>query len=267
MQQQDTTRTGPAITLARPTRASLALNETRGQRRRGPQTEKLTQSHNYESFSFARDHRPGIMLTDVIDLTGDLTDNKECDGCNQRCNARWPHVDSKMYCAACWDGGRCGLSVQCAACSNPSGIRWLDTDSEVYCAACMESQHRHPPPSEDGLTPLGLAELGFMPLATESAADELHTKSHSELKTLCREAGVAVSGTKASLIANLRGNPNPKPRKGKCQMCGKTSSSPLPLKLYCVACWDARGAVKASGPTDHSSAPPVRIVDVREVRS
>jgi hypothetical protein len=45
--------------------------------------------------------------------------------------------------------------------------------------------------------------------AGEFSSAELSKKSHAELKELCREAGVAVSGTKAKLMENLL-NPNSK---------------------------------------------------------
>ena len=50
--------------------------------------------------------------------------------------------------------------------------------------------------------------------AGEFSSAELSKKSHAELKELCREAGVAVSGTKAKLMENLL-NPNNSKKKAR----------------------------------------------------
>jgi hypothetical protein len=49
-------------------------------------------------------------------------------------------------------------------------------------------------------------------MTTELSNAELSKKSHAELKELCREAGVAVSGTKAKLIENILNGPKKKAR-------------------------------------------------------
>ena len=67
----------------------------------------------------------------------------------------------------------------------------------------MENKQKKDPRSSGTL-----CSFAQMP-AGEFSSAELSKKSHAELKELCREAGVAVSGTKAKLMENLL-NPNSK---------------------------------------------------------
>lgn len=169
-------------------------------------------------------------------------ENADCAGCAQACSLRWlDTTDQNLYCATCWQDeyGEAPPAEE-AKCRHQS---MLENGSELQCAACWEDHQ-------------SAEQLRF---------SELSGKSHSDLKALCKEAGVAVSGTKAKLIENLL---NPNPKKGRsdapkttkkakgnvCASCGNTSSSPLLLKLYCSPCWEAEGAVNESVPSDHGHA-------------
>jgi hypothetical protein len=186
------------------------------------------------------------------------TRSELCSNCENACSERWLGTDyyySDSYCPACWE--ECGQEgYDCEGCGKSCVDRYLDTDHRLYCAMCWEAYHGAPPPRH--------AIEGAGP----ATAEELLKKSLSELKDRCREAGVAVSGTKVKLIENLlngpkggakkpdEANPKKKAKSAVCAACGNNCISPLIQKLYCAACWKAEGAVNDTGPADAGPAVP-----------